>query len=118
MKISLKHTGVLLALSIPSLPAIAEMDMGHMNFDSIQMEKMIIKAESTKNEEQRKKYLHEHMGIMMNHMESMSDMMSQHHKLSQNEKHDSERMDKRMDMMQTMMIHMMRQQNMMMEIMK
>jgi len=118
MKNNIKILNLIFAMMLPVFPAWAEMDMGTMNFDSIQMEKMIDKAESTTSKNKRKKYLNEHMDIMMKQMESMSGMMSQHHKMDKNELHDPENMNKRMDMMQIMMKHMMRQQNMMMEVMK
>ena len=111
-------TTILLTHSLLTTPAYAEMGSGHMNSNFIQMENMMDKAESTQSDKKRKQYLNNHMSMMMQNMEGMSGMMSQHHKMDNEEMNNTEMMHKRMDMMQMMMKHMMRQQNMMMDTME
>lgn len=117
MKIKLTTLALVTSFFVTST-AIAEMDLGHMSSNFMQMESMIDKAENTKNNKKRKQYMHNHMSLMMQQMESMSDIMSKHHNMNDKEMNDTQAMHKRMDMMQTMMKHMMRQQNMMMDNME
>jgi len=111
-------TVVLLSNLLLTSAAMAEMGADHMGSNFMQMERMMDKAEGTKSMKKRKEYLDNHMSMMMQNMEGMSNMMSQHHKMDDKEMNNSEMMNKRMDMMQMMMKHMMRQQNMMMDSME
>lgn len=116
MKNNLIIFSIIAALALPSYAVMAAMNMDHMNSEFKEMDKMMNKAEKTTDSKQRRQYMNEHMGMMMKQMDSMDNMMKS--KSKGEDMHNPDNMGQRMDMMQMMMDHMMRQQNMMMENMK
>jgi len=103
------------AMSILSANSFAEMEMGDKNSDFMQMDKMMSKAENSKDKKKRQEYMHDHMGMMMNQMNSMGNMMNSSKGMNSGDMNNMSMMNQRINKMQKMMEQMMRQQKIMIE---